>query len=99
MACFFKSFYLNQFFEFNGVNGSYVDLIDFDIKDIFVIIIMVKVFDFSGNQVVFSKVDVGGNNLFVFCFNVGQFEFVFNEIFYIFGLLEMGFYYIVVNFI
>ncbi|KGE89268.1 LamG-like jellyroll fold domain-containing protein [Phaeodactylibacter xiamenensis] len=94
-----KSFYLNQSLEFNGVNGSYADLTDFDIKDTSAITTTVKAFDFSGNQSVLSKADAGGNNLFALCLNAGQLELVLNETSHAFGPLEMGFHHIAVNLI
>jgi hypothetical protein len=94
-----KSFYLNQSLEFNGVNGSYADLTDFDIKDTSAITTTVKAFDFSGNQAVLSKADAGGNNLFALCLNAGQLELVLNETSHAFGPLEMGFHHIAVNLI
>ncbi len=92
-----KEFYLNQSLEFNGVNESYADLTDFDLKDTAAITVTLKAFDFSGNQAILSKADAGGNNQFVLCLNAGNVDLILNGQSHTFGALEMGFHHLAVN--
>lgn len=92
-----KSFYLNQSLEFNGVNSTYANLTDFDLKDTSAITVTFKAFDFSGNQAILSKADAGGNNQMVLCLNAGNLDLDLNGQIHSFGSLGMGFHHIAIN--